>query len=131
MQHQHPIARRHAVSFTHGSKYLLSRSRCRVVAQSQSTHQGQSAAAAALPTTANRGPTWSSFVSRRINIELALEEAIEGSRRGQAEDWEPELAVAFLSSAYVQEYGSLISLLRSKVPSLKYITGSTVSNIIS
>jgi small ligand-binding sensory domain FIST len=66
-------------------------------------------------------------VSRRINIELALEEAIEGARRGQAEDWEPELAIVFLSSAYVQEYGSLVSLLRRKVPSLKYITGSTVS----
>lgn len=66
-------------------------------------------------------------MSRRINIELALEEAIEGARKGQAKGWEPELAIVFLSSAYVQEYSQLIGLLRSKVPSLKLITGSTVS----
>jgi hypothetical protein len=87
----------------------------------------QSAAAqAAVPTTA---PSWASFVSRRINIELALEEAIEGAKNGQSEGWEPELAVVFLSSAYVEEYASLISLLRSKVPSLKHVVGSTVSVI--
>jgi hypothetical protein len=67
-------------------------------------------------------------VSRRVNIELAIEEAIEGARKGLAEDWEPELAVVFLSSAYVQEYGSLVVTLRSKLPSLKYIAGSTVSS---
>lgn len=104
--------------------------RYRVVRASsqQSTEQEQSAAAelaAAVPATT---PSWSSCVSRRINIELAIEEAIEGASKGKPEHWEPELAVVFLSSAYVQEYGSLISLLRSKVPSLKYIAGSTVSN---
>jgi hypothetical protein len=104
--------------------------RFRVLCAAQSTH-AQSAAArqqqAAVPTTTS--PTWSSFVSRRINIELAIEEAIEGARKGLAEDWEPELAVVFLSSAYVQEYGSLVDTLRSKLPSLKYIAGSTVRRL--
>lgn len=58
-------------------------------------------------------------------MELAVEEAIEGARAGHPEDWEPELAIVFLSSAYVAEYRSLVDLLRSKLPSLRIITGST------
>lgn len=58
-------------------------------------------------------------------MELAVEEAVEGARAGHPEAWEPELAIVFLSSAYVAEYRSLVDLLRSKVPSLRIITGST------
>jgi hypothetical protein len=100
--------------------------RYRVACASHIVAAQSAAAQAAVPTTA---PAWASFVSRRINIELAIEEAIEGAKIGQSEGWEPELAVVFLSSAYVQEYASLISLLRSKVPSLTHIVGSTVSVI--
>ena len=108
----------------HGGNRISSR-RAVVVRASQPATQHHAAAAAeeaAVPTT-----QWSSYVSRRINLELALDEAIEGARQGHADDWQPELAVVFISSSYVQEYGSLISLLRNKVPSLKHITGCTVS----
>lgn len=128
---------RHTIPFSSGTAFQHSRQTnavrvlkrrnqtpSRTICASQSA-QAPAAAAAAGPTT---HPTWSSYVSRRINLELAIEETVEGARKGQAEDWEPELAVVFLSSAYVQEYASLISLLRSKVPSLKYIVGSSVSS---
>lgn len=89
----------------------------------------RSAARAAAKTAASTAGAataeWSSCVSRRVNMELAVEEAVEGARAGHPEDWEPELALVFLSSAYVAEYRSLVELLRSKVPSLRIITGST------
>jgi len=123
---------RHAIPFSSGVfQHSRQQNLCRVLKRRNQTsfrtvcasQSAQAPAAAAVPTT---HPTWSSHVSRRINLELAIEEAIEGARKGQAEDWEPELAIVFLSSAYVQEYASLISLLRSKVPSLKHIIGSSV-----
>lgn len=99
--------------------------RCRVVARASSPQQTAAATAEKSATTLQH-PVWSSYVSRRINIELALEEAVEGARKGHQTDWDPDLAVVFLSSCYAQEYTALVGLLRSKVPSLKHIVGSTV-----
>lgn len=70
---------------------------------------------------------WSSYVSRRINLDLAIDEAVAGALRHREQQWGPELAIVFLSSAYVAEYGQLVQQLRAKIPSLKYIFGSTVS----
>jgi deleted-in-malignant-brain-tumors protein 1 len=69
---------------------------------------------------------WSSNVSRRINLDLAVEEAVAGALSREAAGWDPQLAIVFLSSAYVAEYDQLVELLRQKVPSLKHIFGSTV-----
>jgi small ligand-binding sensory domain FIST len=70
---------------------------------------------------------WSSFVSRRINLELAVEEAVEKALASQPPGWQPELGVVFVSSAYASEYGALLRLLRARVPSLQRIIGSSVS----
>lgn len=87
------------------------------------------AAPAALPTTAENGvaqqPFWSCCVSRRINLELAVEEAVAGALR-EAPQQQPELAIVFVSSAYTAEYSSVVEQLRAAVPSLTYIVGSSV-----
>ena len=63
-------------------------------------------------------------LQRRINLDLAVEEAVSCALKDQ--QWHPELAIVFISSAYVAEYDQLISELRAAVPSLKYIVGSSV-----
>jgi small ligand-binding sensory domain FIST len=59
-------------------------------------------------------------------LDLAVEEAVAGALNSKSAGWEPELAIVFLSSAYVREYDQLVELLRQKVPSLKHVFGSTV-----
>jgi hypothetical protein len=92
----------------------------------RASQQQQSSTAA--PSVAAPGSfQWSSNISRRINLDLAIEEAVAGALSSKATGWEPELAIVFLSSAYVAEYDQLVKLLRHRVPSLKHIFGSTVS----
>lgn len=87
----------------------------------------QQQSSTAVPSAAAAGSfQWSSNVSRRINLDLAIEEAVAGALSSKAAGWEPELAIVFLSSAYVAEYDQLVQLLRQRVPSLKHIFGSTV-----
>jgi hypothetical protein len=87
----------------------------------------QQQSSTAVPSTATSGSFhWSSNVSRRINLDLAVEEAVAGALNSRSAGWEPELAIVFLSSAYVREYDQLVELLRQKVPSLKHVFGSTV-----
>lgn len=70
---------------------------------------------------------WSSYVSRRINLDLAVEEAVEEVLK----DFQPEtpatVAIVFLSSAFVGEYDQVVAELRKRLPSLKVVWGSTVS----
>jgi hypothetical protein len=88
----------------------------------------QQQSSTAVPSVAAPGSfQWSSNISRRINLDLAVEEAVSGALSNQATGWEPELAVVFLSSAYVAEYDQLVDLLRQRVPSLKHVFGSSVS----
>lgn len=97
-----------------------------VVRASQQQHSST-----AVPRVAAAGSfQWSSNISRRINLDLAVEEAVTGALSSQAAGWEPELAIVFLSSAYVSEYDQLVELLQQNVPSLQHIFGSTVGATI-
>jgi hypothetical protein len=70
---------------------------------------------------------WSSYVSRRINLDLAVEEAVEEVLKDFQPDTPATVAVVFLSSAFVGEYDQVVAELRKRLPSLKVVWGSTVS----
>ncbi|KAF8063849.1 hypothetical protein HT031_003706 [Scenedesmus sp. PABB004] len=87
----------------------------------------EQAAGAAAPCAPSSGIMWSSHVSRRINADLAIEEAVAGALAAAPPGCAPELAIVFVSSAYVAEYGDIVALLRKRLPSLRHVFGSSVS----
>ncbi len=84
------------------------------------------AAAAAAADGAHERPTWASHVSRRINLALAVEEAVAGALARGPPGWAPTLVLAFVSSAYSAELPSMLELLRNHLPSVTSVFGSTV-----
>lgn len=74
------------------------------------------------------GPLWTSHLTRRINLDLAVEEAVEQALAQCPGSAAPELALVFVSSAYASEYNVLVPELRKRLPSLKLVVGCTVGH---
>lgn len=81
---------------------------------------------------------WRTRVSRRINLELALEECVQAtlppqptasSSSGGGDDAaaapQPDIAIVFCSTTYHQDYERLVAMLRQRVPSLRHVFGCT------
>ena len=116
-----------------GNRISFARSRIRASANNVNKRirlQCSCSSTAADAATVSKPPAWSSHVSRRINLDLAIEEAVAGAHKQLCSDSaaEPQLAVVFVSSAYAQDYDQVVPQLRKRLPSLKFIFGSTVRN---
>jgi hypothetical protein len=57
----------------------------------------------------------------------ALEQSVEAALNAPSSCSSPDLAVVFISSAFVRHYDRVVEEVRKLVPSLKTIVGSTVS----
>ncbi|KIZ02656.1 hypothetical protein MNEG_5306 [Monoraphidium neglectum] len=67
---------------------------------------------------------WATAVSRRVNLDLALTEAVEAALNSSGRP-EPEVAFVFASSAYGRALDLLVPLLRRLLPSARAVVGCT------
>jgi small ligand-binding sensory domain FIST len=65
-------------------------------------------------------------MSRRLNLNLAVEDVITAITAAP-DVAQPDLAIAFLSSAHHDQYHTLIRALQEQLPSLTTIVGCSVS----
>ena len=93
--------------------------------------------ASALPATSTTGTVvpastdgeirWGSYISKLPTLEAAIEEAVLNIQASIGEDAQPQLAMVFVTSRHEEEYSSILSMLRARLPSLKYLFGCSVS----
>lgn len=70
---------------------------------------------------------WGSFLSNKPTVPSAIAEAVKAITSSVAGDFEPDLALVFVSSGYGPDLDNVVSELRKQAPSLQNIFGCTVS----
>lgn len=75
---------------------------------------------------------WRSHVSKARGIGFAIDECVQSimSAAGPSPP-APDLAIVFISSAYSNQYDEVCQYLVKRVPSLKFIVGSSVRAIVT
>eukprot|EP00798_Chlamydomonas_sp_ICE-L_P021648 gene21648-28661_t len=73
---------------------------------------------------------WGSFVSKQQELSAAINEAVEKILENIGEDADPELAIIFVTTSFGKEFDQVVPLLRSRLPSLKQIFGSSGFGVV-
>lgn len=73
---------------------------------------------------------WTSHVSKRINLSIAIEDAVSTAQSKFQTGQQPDVAIVFVSSAYADQYERVVPLLREHLPSLKYVFGTSGFGVI-
>ena len=103
--------------------------------QGRSSHvvQGTSTARVASTVATSTEPIqWGCYLSRKAILADAVDECIAQVTQAMRADpqwpgeFQPELAIIFISSAYGREFDSLIPMLTERLPSLKTVFGCSV-----
>eukprot|EP00798_Chlamydomonas_sp_ICE-L_P013132 gene13132-3454_t len=70
-------------------------------------------------------------LSRKADLKDAIEEAVKAAMAGQeGECMEPDIAIAFCSSTFVDDYSAIVSEIRKNAPSVTKVLGCTGYGII-